>query len=276
MNQKVLIKNIIPRKMGFKFSSDIPRYWFANDQFKSILMTAFSATLPEGERFFIRSLRNYQTLIKNEQLKLDVSGFIGQEAHHGNEHDAFNALMSKLGMPTNEVEDLVRRFLFWYSDNMSKERQLAKTVALEHFTAIFGELILLHPEVLDGAHPEVKQLWMWHALEEVEHKSVAFDVYKEQVSNEWIRKSEMFLNTFTFIGFYAYHYFQIKRKTNDKTDWKSMIDGWKWLLGVEKGLLPNILSQYFEFYSSSFHPDQRDTQDLVSFWRSKLLSTPSI
>ena len=261
---------VIPRRMNFQFAADIPRYWFADDQFKSILMTAFSATLPEGERFFIRSLRYFQPMIKNAELQADVRGFIGQEAHHGYEHDALNTLMTHAGMPTQSIEVLVKNFLDWYARHISPERQLAKTVALEHFTAMFGEMILLHPEILEGAHPQVKQLWLWHALEEVEHKSVAFDVYKEQVDNEWIRLSEMIVNTFTFLGFYSIHYFQLSHQINDKTDWHSIYHGWQWLLGKKNGILTKIGKHYLEFYNKDFHPDQRNTENLVEHWRQKL------
>ena len=261
---------VIPRRMNFQFEADIPRYWFAGDQFKSILMTAFSATLPEGERFFIRSLRHFQPMIKDAELQADVRGFIGQEAHHGYEHDAFNTLMTHAGMPTLAIENLVKRFLDWFSKNMSPERQLAKTVALEHFTAMFGEMILMYPEILEGAHPQVKQLWLWHALEEVEHKSVAFDVYKEQVDNEWIRLSEMCVNTFTFLGFYSVHYFQLKHQLNDKTNWRSVYHGWQWLLGKQSGVLTKIGKHYLEFYAKDFHPNQRNTENLVEQWRQKL------
>ena len=82
--------DIQPRRMDFEFDPSIPRYWFDNDQFKSMLLTALSCTFPEGERFFVRSVRYFQKSIQDPMLREEVKGFIGQEAHHGNEHDAFN------------------------------------------------------------------------------------------------------------------------------------------------------------------------------------------
>ncbi len=78
--------DIQPRRMDFQFDPDMPRYWFAGDQFKTILLTALSCTFPEGERFFVRSVRYYQKRITDPELRERVKGFIGQEAHHGNEH----------------------------------------------------------------------------------------------------------------------------------------------------------------------------------------------
>ncbi|HBL85954.1 MAG TPA: metal-dependent hydrolase, partial [Alcanivorax sp.] len=75
--------DIQPRRMDFQFDPDMPRYWFAGDQFKTILLTALSCTFPEGERFFVRSVRHYQKQITDPDLRERVKGFIGQEAHHG-------------------------------------------------------------------------------------------------------------------------------------------------------------------------------------------------
>src|SRR5690606_41942592 len=56
----------------------------------------------------------------------------------------------------------------------------SKTCALEHFTAMLAETILEHPEMLEGMDERVLPLWLWHAVEESEHKSVAFDVYQDR------------------------------------------------------------------------------------------------
>lgn len=99
--------DIQPRRMDFDFAlkGGIPKYWFANDQFKSTLLTALSCSFPEGERFFVRSVRHFQPWLKSNKLKEEVKGFIGQEAHHGNEHEDFNqALEEQHGLPTGNIE----------------------------------------------------------------------------------------------------------------------------------------------------------------------------
>ncbi|MFN3587135.1 MAG: metal-dependent hydrolase, partial [Moraxellaceae bacterium] len=177
---------IQPRRMDFQFDASIPLYWFDNSQFKSVLLTALSCTFPEGERMFVRSVRHYQPLLKSAQLREEVKGFIGQEAHHGNEHEVFNALMQEKGMPTQKVVDFVYNGIRWQEKRMSPERRLAKTCALEHFTAMLAELMLEHDDLLGGMDKNMLPLWLWHAVEESEHKSVAFDVYQEQVGSYWI------------------------------------------------------------------------------------------
>lgn len=252
---------IQPRRMDFQFDPDMPRYWFGGSQFKSLLLTALSCTFPEGERFFVRSVRHYQPRIRNEQLKEEVKGFIGQEAHHGNEHETFNRLMQQKGIPTRKVEEFVLNGLKWQGKHLSPERQLAKTAALEHFTAMLAEVMLEHPEFLDGMHKDLLPLWLWHAVEESEHKTVAFDVYQEQVGSYWVRSSEMALTTVEFIGFTVFHYFQLRAEMDDKADWRSILDGWNWLLG-KPGFLRHLAPAYLAYYKRDFHPAKRDKRHL--------------
>ena len=252
---------IQPRRMDFSFDPDLPRYWFGGSQFKSLLLTALSCTFPEGERFFVRSVRHYQPMLRNELLKEEVKGFIGQEAHHGNEHEAFNALMQEKGIPTRKVEEFTLNGLKWQAKHMSPERQLAKTAALEHFTAMLAEAILENPDMLKGMDKNLFPLWLWHAVEESEHKSVAFDVYQEQVGSEWIRTSEMAKTTVEFIGFTIFHYFQLRAEMDDRTDWGSVREGWRWLLG-KGGVLRRLGPAYLAYYKRDFHPSKRDKAHL--------------
>lgn len=253
--------DIQPRRMDFHFDEDLPVYWFDNSQFKSTLLTALSCTFPEGERFFVRSVRHYQPTLRNEKLKEEVKGFIGQEAHHGNEHEVFNALMQRKGVPTAKVEKFVHDGVRWQAKHLSPERQLAKTCALEHFTAMLAELMLEHEDFFEGMDRNMLPLWIWHAVEESEHKSVAFDVYQEQVGNYWIRASEMAVTTLEFTGFTLFHYFQLRAGMSDKRDWKSIRDGWNWLIG-KPGFLRKLGPAYLAYYKRDFHPAKRDKRHL--------------
>ncbi len=50
-------------------------------------------------------------------------------------------------------------------------------MALEHFTAILAHQLLADPRHLEGAEKETADLWRWHAVEEIEHKGVAYDTW---------------------------------------------------------------------------------------------------
>ena len=253
--------DIQPRRMDFQFDPDIPRYWFDHDQFKTILLTALSCTFPEGERFFVRSVRHYQSGLTDARLKEEVKGFIGQEAHHGNEHEVFNAFMRDKGVPTDIVEKFVYHGIRWQEKRQSPERRLAKTCALEHFTAMLAELILEDPDFIKGMDERLVPLWTWHAIEESEHKSVAYDVFQDQVDNYWIRTSEMAKTTVEFLGFTIFHYIQLRREMDDATDWKAVRNGFRWLIGKGGGLR-RLGPAYLAYFKRDFHPSKRDKKHL--------------
>jgi predicted metal-dependent hydrolase len=110
-------------------------------------------------------------------------------------------------------------------------------------------------------HKDLFPLWLWHAVEESEHKSVAFDVYQEQVGSYWTRASEMAATTVEFFGFTAFHYFQLRAEMDDPTDWRSVREGWRWLLGKE-GVLRKLGPAYLAYYKRDFHPGKRDKRHL--------------
>ncbi len=259
--KKINQSDIQPRRMDFEFDPSIPVYWFDNDQFKSILLTSLSCTFPEGERFFVRSVRHFQKNIQDPLLREQVKGFIGQEAHHGNEHDVFNDFMESKGVPARKVDAFVKDGMKFLAKWLTPERQLAKTCALEHFTAMLAEMILEHPEFIKGMDERMVPLWLWHAIEESEHKSVAFDVYKDQVDSYWVRSSEMAFTTVEFIGFTFVHYWQLRNEMDDPTDWKSVRNGFNWLMG-NPGWLRKLGKSYLAYYKRDFHPSKRDSKHL--------------
>lgn len=252
---------ILPRRMDFMFDDAIPKYWFDSDPFKTLLLSALSCSFPEGERFFIQSVRYYQDRIVSPELQQRVRGFIGQEAHHGREHDRFNAMMNRKGLPMAKIESFVREGLAYQKKILSPERQLAKTCALEHFTAMLAEVMLKHPELLDGVDERLRPLWLWHAVEESEHKSVAFDVYQEVVGDYGIRVREMLLTTILFSFFTGLHTVQLYRAAGETRNWRSYLKGADFLFG-RQGVLRRTLPMYLAYYRRDFHPDDYDSHEL--------------
>ena len=139
-------KNMIPkvRRPQFAFSeaNDMPRYWWDNDPAKTLLLAALSASFPPGERFFIDSVRHYQDQITDPELKKAIKGFIGQEAHHSREHELMNGFLQERGVDLARLEREILGFMNLMRKYLSPERQLAHTVAVEHFTALMAPATL--------------------------------------------------------------------------------------------------------------------------------------
>ena len=162
-------------------NADLDRWMVPGDPLFSHLLAALSAAFPNGEDFFVESVRNYRSRVESDPvLKARVKGFIGQEAMHGREHRALNARLSALGYPT---EDLDRDILVAATrlQKLPKPVQLAITAASEHFTTVLARTVLGDEQTRETLFPapDARLLITWHALEELEHKDVAFDLLKE-------------------------------------------------------------------------------------------------
>lgn len=247
---------ITVRRMDYEFPDHIPRYWFDDNPFLTAMMAALSISFPAGERFFIDSVRHFQSQVTDPDLQARIRGFMGQEANHTKEHIALNAFMERKGYPAKAMEQLVYDRLDQVKNSSSPEANLARTVALEHFTAIMAKGFMDHPEFLQKMDPALASIWAWHAIEEVEHKSVAFDVYKATVNDEDLRVRVMMEVTFFFLLLNTVRTLRMMQATGSLFRPKAWVKGLNFLWG-KPGVFRKIIPDYLEFYRKDFHPSQQ-------------------
>jgi predicted metal-dependent hydrolase len=249
----------------------LPKHFAADgDLIASHLTAVLSSVFPDGEDYFVRSVRHYRDQIEDPALKRQVSGFIGQEAVHGREHRVFNDRLAELGYETKRIERLTRAGLKLRERLLPPISNLAATAALEHFTATLAELVLRNEEIqrLFG-YDGVRDLFMWHALEESEHKAVAFDVYVAMGGSERLRVWTM--NFFRY-GFVLGMSFGVlvsmlgDRATYQRGNLRKSWRNFKQSPIVDKA----VWDQLRDYNRKGFHPDDSDTNELVEHWRSEL------
>ena len=131
---------IPPRHIEFRVQHSAPRYFYGDNATASLFFAMLSGFFPPGERFFMESVRHFRELITNETLKAEVSGFMGQEAIHGREHDRLNALFTMHGFDMSIPERTVKIGLSLF-EKLPASTQLAATTFMEHFTASLGTFI---------------------------------------------------------------------------------------------------------------------------------------
>src|SRR3954452_11196705 len=265
-------RKVPTRRISFEESLQaIPKHFGGNaDLVSSHVAAGLSAVFPDGEDFFVRSVRHFRDQITDPELKRQVSGFIGQEAMHGREHRAFNDRLAELGYPTKQVE----RFTKWGLELRERiappKANLAATAALEHFTATLAELVLTDEATRQQfGHEAVRDLFVWHALEESEHKAVAFDVYKAVGGTERMRVWTMNALRYGFVlGMFAQVSISL---VLDRATYKrgNLRKSWK-RFRKSPVLSPAIWNQLKDYNRPDFHPDDRDTTELVEQWRTKL------
>ncbi len=263
-SQSVEIK---PRRMAFDTSAPMQKFAFENNSLISTFFYALSALFPDGERFFIHSVRNYRDDIKDDILKEQIRGFIGQEAHHGVSHEALNKAIENMGFPMERIVGrLHKRVAFLKS--LSRERQLAMTVAMEHFTASLAEFLLKNPEILDGAAPVVRKMLLWHAVEEIEHKAVAFDVYREHVNDEFMRKRVMVFAMISLFSRLAMYQVWLLRSQRHFPSWREWKEAAVFFWG-KKGVLRDNMKGLAKFFRTGFHPWDIDQNYLIEEWEKR-------
>lgn len=257
-----------PRNREYDVASSLAGEWFDNHAFKTAWFNAMSITFPLGEKFFIDSVRHFANQIDDKKLLEDISGFCGQEGFHRREHQRYNETLCRLrGYDLRRMEGRLETNIRRAYKFMTPMERLALTAAMEHVTAIMAESALSKDDpMLGSADPAMQALWQWHAAEEMEHKAVAFDVFRavggtEKLRRRAMRQATFFLMKDVLLG--LLHMLRRDRKLWDLRLWR---DGWKFLF-AEGGILRRVWPAYKEYFREGFHPWDRDTRPLLHDWK---------
>lgn len=248
------------RKFNPAATATAPQYFFDNDPFKTHFMNGLSILFPEGERFFIRSVLAYRDQIKDPKLLQEIKEFCSQEAQHTLVHEAMNALAARHGYPVAMLEGLVRRDLRRFSKrgqkhNWARRAALAMTVCMEHFTAILAYQVLTNAHnTMQGLNPEVAALFKWHALEETEHKGVAFDVYHATGGSPYFLRFAMLLSSFFFLLGLFVNLTVLLYKDGSLWKWSTWKTGLQFTFGPRQGFLTRPFRDWLAFFKPGFHP----------------------
>ncbi len=254
---------ITPKEIHSALSPETPRYWFDNHPFKTHYFNALSSSFPVGERFFIRSVRHYEPQITDTKLSQQILQFVGQEGHHRIEHRRHIDILLAQGYGgVRRFERFVQSLLDFLNKRFPLY-SLAATVALEHFTAILADQLLRYPDRwLAQMHPDMRLLWHWHAIEEAEHKAVAFDVYQQVSGNYLLRISAMIVETAGLLLDMLARTVYFLWKDGKLFNLRLWFEGVAFVWG-RRGTLGSVIGDYFKFFRPSFHPWQNDNYDLI-------------
>lgn len=259
-----------PRTPRLAFD-DVPRRWWAGGVAATHMANSVNLLFPAGERFFIRSVRHYLDRVSPE-LQAQVKGFFGQEGRHANAHERLFDTLRAQGF---EIDDILERYEYiaygWIERLSPPAVNLACTVALEHFTAIMAATALETNELAE-AHPEIRRLLEWHAVEELEHKAVAFDVLKEVNPSYALRVFGILFATMTLSGFWFWSFGRFLRQ-----DGSSFREAMKELGRIrdsakteeEKRARESVITRVFghgikAYLRRDFHPNDVDHSALIA------------
>ena len=291
MNAKVSISkragaSFPVRRMNFNFDT-VPEYWMGGNAGLTHFMTALSALFPAGEKFFIDSVRavRYHSMLKNNaDLQKEISAFIGQEAMHTHEHVGFNASAQKFGHDVDALErhtdtviQTTRKFMAKLAKPIGITQEmvdLTTTTALEHFTATIASQLLSNSHIQELMTDDaMKTMWLWHAIEENEHKAVAYDVFKgvfgKGLRAYALRTSSLVISM--VILFFIQNYFLWRLLKQDKQlNLENLRMIYRYAYSPSKGIITGMGKEMLLYFNPNFHPNDFDTTTLLNTWKAKL------
>lgn len=257
------------RRMDYNFENT-PKYWCANDPAMTHYFTGLSTLFPEGESYFVRSVRALREHAKlNEALDREISAFIGQEAMHSKEHHSFHISAQQHGLNPESLEKVTGIVLKGLEKVFSKKWNLLVTVGLEHYTAV---LVVSMMETVNEYMTDktIRDLWLWHSVEETEHKAVAFDLYEYLYGNglnAYLPRVTIFTLSLILITGLSTIY-QIVLMKRDKQ--LSNLKTWQNFFNFAAKQYKTFIPKFFEYYRYDFHPNQTNEKNLVATTKIKL------
>ena len=266
-------REVPARHVRIDHQGALPKHFVGGDLVMSHVVAVLSATFPNGEDFFVRSVRAYRDRIDDPELRMQVRGFSAQESLHGREHRAFNARLAELGYPTPVIDRLVEGALRGADRVLPASYRLAITAALEHYTATLAEVMLRDQDAREMlSADEVLHLLAWHAVEEYEHKAVAFDVFQTVSANHRVRTGVMNAVTAGFVGgvvlFTALSLVTDRAARSPRRLARSVAQ-----LRRSPFLAAPVRRKIRDYNRRDFHPDDHHDPELLAHWRIELFAS---
>jgi hypothetical protein len=246
------------RRLQVDLETPWPRHW-TGDAFSSAWFNALSFSFPAGEQFFIDAVKLGAARLDeaaHARFADEVKGFIGQEATHRQVHDRFNRQLQAQGY-VNHWDGRIRSRIARRLTGVDARVWLGLTAATEHFTAILSDHLLNRPQVLGQAELRLRDLWLWHASEETEHRSTAFDLYRATGGNERWRRRLYWVVTLHFSADLARQ--TLHNLWRDGHWWRpaTWAGAARFLFGRD-GVVRHTWRPWRRYLDADFHPSQSD------------------
>ena len=241
----------------------LPRYWNDNSPFKTHFLNALSITLPDCEKFFIETVILYSKKITDHNQITEVKEFIKQESHHSRAHRKYNKWLSAQGLPVDTLQRDQTRMWSIASTHLGDSNRLALTICVEHVTVVYASVFLQHQQILNNMHPHFRKIWKWHALEEIEHKAVAMNVWNALEGNDLRKNLIMFLVLPTYIWYVGKNTLTFLYVDKELFKWQTLKDSVHFFFNKDTGLLRKSFLPWFEFLKRDFHPNDQDHSNIL-------------
>ncbi|MDR0237636.1 metal-dependent hydrolase [Acinetobacter sp.] len=271
---------IIPiRHMKFDFDPEkLDHRFYMDAELASAYFASLSIFLTRGEDLVIDTARYHRDFITDPLLKQRVTSLIGQEAIHSKMHEELNEAYLIRDLPVK----LFRTWAGWAFEygfeRLPQPMKLSLMAGIEHFTAVLAEYMMNHEEIFFRSQDEKQRaIWMWHMLEESEHKDIAFDVFQELSNNYLLRIAGFFPALITILVLISAASFLVPFYRNPKNlislrYWRDIPYNFRLIFGLKDGVYGSSFKHIFDYLRPDFHPNDHDTSEFLEYYKEKLLN----
>lgn len=250
------IHRIKVRQPDFDFDGDIPKHWFKDNPVITHNFNGYNLLFPEFERFFVRSVLHYKGIVKDQVLLEQVRGFVGQESMHAKEHQDYFKVLERQGYKIKKFLGLYHRYVNFIERMATPKLRIALTAAAEHYTSTIAGLLVSNPSLIDDINPTMKKLLVWHSVEEIEHRCVAFDVMKLAGVGYSFRILAFLMTSFDMLLWSAMSTYMLLRQ--DKISLlKSIKHKWQFRRDFKDGN-KHFRRSLLAYFRRDFHPSDFD------------------
>ena len=272
---------IIPiRHMKFDFDpAKLDHRFYMDAELASAYFASLSIFLTRGEDLVIDTARYHRDFITDPLLKQRVTSLIGQEAIHSKMHEELNEAYLIRDLPVK----LFRTWAGWAFEygfeRLPQPMKLSLMAGIEHFTAVLAEYMMNHEEIFFRSQDEKQRaIWMWHMLEESEHKDIAFDVFQELSNNYLLRIAGFFPALITILVLISAASFLVPFYRNPKNlislrYWSEIPYNFRLIFGLKDGVYGSSFKHIFDYLRPNFHPNDHDTSEFLEYYKEKLLNS---
>jgi len=265
-----------PRDLHFDTLAARDAHWLGGDPVGTAVLNALSLTFPDGEKLFMDAVRHFRPRLSGP-LADEVGAFLAQEAMHAREHHALNAHLDAEKYPVAEILATIRRRIAT-TRAKGPYAMLLATIALEHFTAMMADMHMQHRGLFANADPQITRLWRWHAMEETEHKAVAFDVYMH-ATRDWppFRRYMRRCIAMAIIGYMFPRNitrYAAKLLEADGYSPEAALKAVQDYVWRKPGLFSRGWMSFLAWFRPGFHPWDINTRDLMDAWRADFAAQP--
>lgn len=266
------------RHMEFNFDAGkVDDKFYLQAELASAYFEALSIFLTYGEDLVIDTARHHRALLTDPELKRRVTALIGQEAIHSKMHNEWNDVLAQHRFPVPLYRFLGGKVFEYGFNRFPQPLKLSMMAGIEHFTAVLAEFMMKHEDNFFASDDEQQRaLWMWHMLEESEHKDIAYDVYQTLSGNYPLRALGFAIALVTIVVLvpFAATLIPVIRKPANLVSlsyWKDVKRSTGLLFGTADGVYGSTIRHIFDYLRPDFHPNDHDTTAWLDYYKQRLL-----